>query len=125
MNFLEALPVKDILEIKVKGWSCNRFRSFFGKGMDFAYRKMSNYNLLCYSRIGSMMEEKEMSIMTKKIKCPGFLCGSTDVEYLGGNQRTSLNLNPLHPFTLVNTKPKGKQKFRCRKCGKVFEAKIR
>lgn len=62
--------------------------------------------------------------MAKKIKCPGFLCGSTDVEYLGGNQRTSLNLNPLHPFTLVNTKPKGKQKFRCRKCGKVFEAKI-
>ena len=71
-----------------------------------------------------MMEEKEMSLMAKKIKCPGFLCGSTDVEYLGGNQRTSLNLNPLHPFTLVNTKPKGKQKFRCRKCGKVFEAKI-
>ena len=58
--------------------------------------------------------------MARKIKCPGFLCGSADVEYLGGNQR----LNLLHPFTLVNTKPKGKQKFRCRKCGKVFTAKI-
>ena len=48
--------------------------------------------------------------MAKKIKCPGFLCGSTDVEYLSGNQKTTINLNPLHPFTLVNTKPKGKQK---------------
>lgn len=56
--------------------------------------------------------------MARKIKCPGFLCGSADVEYLGGNQRTSINLNPLHPFTLVNTKPKGKQKFRC---GKIRE----
>ena len=62
--------------------------------------------------------------MARKIKCPGFLCGSADVEYLGGNQRTSINLNLLHPFTLVNTMPKGKQKFRCRKCGKVFTAKI-
>ena len=43
--------------------------------------------------------------MARKIKCPGFLCGSADVEYLGGNQRTSINLNLLHPFTLVNTKP--------------------
>ena len=62
--------------------------------------------------------------MARKIKCPGFLCGSADVEYLGGNQRTSINLNLLHPFTLVNPKPKGKQKFRCRKCGIVFTAKI-
>ena len=56
--------------------------------------------------------------MARKIKCPGFLCGSADVEYLGGNQRTSINLNLLHPFTLVNTKPKGEkylqQKFKRR-----------
>ena len=50
--------------------------------------------------------------------------GSTDVEYLSGNQKTTINLNPLHPFTLVNTKPKGKQKFRCRKCGRIFEVKL-
>ena len=62
--------------------------------------------------------------MSKKIKCPGLFCGSTDVDYLGGNQSTSINLNPLKPFTLTNTKPKGKQRFRCRKCGKVFEAKL-
>ena len=43
------------------------------------------YNLLCYSIIGSMIEKREVNIMAKKIKCPGFLCGSTDVEYLGGN----------------------------------------
>ena len=54
--------------------------------------------------------------MAKKIKCPRFGCGSTDVEYLSGNQKTTINLNPLHPFTLVNTKPKGKQTFRCKKC---------
>nr|DAO14033.1 MAG TPA: hypothetical protein [Caudoviricetes sp.] len=55
--------------------------------------------------------------MAKKIKCPRFGCGSTDVEYLSGNQKTTLNLNPLHPFTLVNTKPKGKQTFRCKSVG--------
>lgn len=42
--------------------------------------------------------------MAKKIKCPGFLCGSTDVTLMGEKTRTSINLNPLHPFTLVNNK---------------------
>lgn len=42
--------------------------------------------------------------MAKKIKCPGLLCGSTDVTQIGEKTRTSVNLNPLHPFTLVNTK---------------------
>lgn len=39
--------------------------------------------------------------MAKKIKCPRFGCGSTDVEYLSGNQT-----------------------FRCKKCGRVFEVKL-
>lgn len=30
----------------------------FYEDMPLICRKMSNYNLLCYSRIGSMMEEK-------------------------------------------------------------------
>ena len=48
--------------------------------------------------------------MSKKIKCPGLFCGSTDVDYLGGNQSTSINLNPLKPFTLTNTNiKKGKK----------------
>lgn len=46
------------MKIRVKGWSCNRFRLFLHESTALICRKMSNYNLLCYSRIGSMMEEK-------------------------------------------------------------------
>lgn len=60
----------------------------------------------------------------KKVKCPRMLCGSKDVTLIGGRTRTSVNLNPLHPFTIFNNKAAGKQKFRCNKCGKVFTAKI-
>ena len=66
----------------------------------------------------------ERSAIMSKIKCPGLFCGSTDVSLIGAQTKTSLNLNPLHPHTLTKTKAKGKQKFRCNKCGKVFEAKI-
>ncbi|WP_367567287.1 hypothetical protein [Lacrimispora sp.] len=59
-----------------------------------------------------------------RIKCPSWGCGSTDVQLIGGKTKTTLNLNPLKPFTLVNHKPTGKQKFMCNKCGKVFEHKI-
>lgn len=62
--------------------------------------------------------------MAKKIKCPGLLCGSTDVTQIGERTRTSINLNPLHPFTLVNNTASRKQKFHCNKCGRVFTAKI-
>ena len=62
--------------------------------------------------------------MAKKIKCPGLLCGSTDVTQIGEKTRTSIKLNPLHPFTLVNTKSAKKQKFHCNKCGRIFTAKI-
>lgn len=62
--------------------------------------------------------------MAKKIKCPGLLCGNTDVTQIGEKTRTSVNLNPLRPFTLTNTKAAKKQKFHCNKCGRVFEAKI-
>ena len=62
--------------------------------------------------------------MAKKIKCPGLLCGSTDVTQIGEKTRTSVNLNPLRPFTLTNTKAAKKHKFHCNKCGSVFEEKI-
>lgn len=62
--------------------------------------------------------------MAKKIKCPGLFCGSTDVSPIGERKRTSINLNPFHPFTIVNTKTSGKQKFHCNKCGRVFTARI-
>lgn len=62
--------------------------------------------------------------MAKKIKCPGFLCGSVDVTHLGGNTRKSINLNPLHPLTFTNEKMSGKQQFRCNKCGRVFTVKL-
>lgn len=59
-----------------------------------------------------------------KIKCPNIACRSTDVQLIGGKTKTTLNLNPLHPFTLTNQKPTGKQTFMCRKCGKVFTHKV-
>lgn len=62
--------------------------------------------------------------MAKKIKCPSLFCGSTDVAQIGEKTRISVNLNPLHPFTLVNSKASKKQKFHCNKCGRVFTAKI-
>lgn len=70
------------------------------------------------------IKRKEENIMAKKIKCPGMFCGSTDVTQIGEKTRTSINLNPLHPLTLVNNKSAKKQKFHCNKCGRVFEAKI-
>lgn len=57
-----------------------------------------------------------------KIKCP--MCRSVNVQYVGGKVKTSLNLNPLHPFTITNSKPKGKQTFICGDCGHVFEKKL-
>lgn len=62
--------------------------------------------------------------MAKKIKCPGLFCRSTNVTQIGGKSRTSINFNPLHPFTLVNNKAMKRQKFHCNKCGRVFTAKI-
>ncbi len=44
--------------IKETGWSCNRFWLFLREDVTLICRKMSNCNLLCYNRIGSMMEEK-------------------------------------------------------------------
>ena len=35
---------------------------------------------------GFEKQRRETNRIARKIKCPGFLCGSTDVEYLGGNQ---------------------------------------
>jgi len=62
--------------------------------------------------------------MAKKIRCPGIMCRSTDVSQIGEKTRTSVNLNPLHPLTLVNNKSTKKQKFHCNKCGRVFTIKI-
>lgn len=60
--------------------------------------------------------------MGKKICCPK--CKGTNVQLLGGKTKTTLNLNPLKPFTLVNHKPTGKQTFQCLACGRTFEQKI-
>lgn len=57
-----------------------------------------------------------------KLKCPK--CRSTEIDLVGGKMKTTLNLNPLHPFTLVNHTPKGKQEFHCRRCGTLFKAKL-
>jgi transposase-like protein len=57
-----------------------------------------------------------------RIKCPA--CRSADVEHVGGKMSTTLNLNPLRPFTIFNHKPRGKQEFHCRHCGKLFTAKL-
>lgn len=57
-----------------------------------------------------------------KIKCPR--CKGYNVDHLGGKESTTLNLNPLRPFTLFNKKPRGKQEWHCRDCGHVFKAKI-
>lgn len=57
-----------------------------------------------------------------KLKCPK--CKSPNVQLVGGRSRTTLDLNPLRPFTLVKHKPTGKQTFQCIECGKVFEEKI-
>lgn len=59
-----------------------------------------------------------------RIKCPNPLCRSANVQLVGGRTKTSLNLNPLHPFTLFNSKPKGKQTFVCNKCGKSFTHRV-
>ncbi len=57
-----------------------------------------------------------------KLKCPK--CKGYDIERIAGKTKTSLNLNPLKPFTLVNSKPTGKQEFHCKSCGKLFKVKF-
>lgn len=59
-----------------------------------------------------------------KLKCPALGCGSSNIQIIGGKTKTSLNLNPLKPFTFFDHKPSGKQKFMCRDCGKVWEKRI-
>lgn len=60
--------------------------------------------------------------MAKALKCPK--CKSVNIEILNEKTRTTLNLNPLHPFTLVNHKPTGKVTAHCKDCGAVFNTKI-
>lgn len=60
--------------------------------------------------------------MAKTLKCPK--CKSVDIEIVNEKTRTTLNFNPLHPFTLVNHKPTGKVKCRCKECGRIFDTKI-
>ena len=56
-----------------------------------------------------------------KLKCPK--CKGTNLSHIGGKTKTTLNLNPLHPLTLVNHKPKGKQEWYCMDCGYRFNHK--
>jgi hypothetical protein len=58
----------------------------------------------------------------KTIKCPK--CKNVNVQIVNQNTRVSLNLNPFHPFTIFNRKPKGKTQFMCMNCGRVFEKKL-
>lgn len=79
-----------------------------------------------------------MGLFSKEIRCPK--CRSTNVEFLGGETigakaaktktTTSLNLNPLKPFTVLNHKEKVVKKgsdgiqfdrWHCKDCGKVFK----
>ena len=60
--------------------------------------------------------------MGKVLKCPK--CKGVSIEILSEKQRTSVNLNPLHPFTLVNHTPTGKVTCHCTDCGKVFKTKL-
>ena len=60
--------------------------------------------------------------MAAKLLCP--MCKSPDVEVVSQDMKKTLNLNPLHPFTLHNYKPKGKARLHCRKCGFLFEKKV-
>lgn len=55
------------------------------------------------------------------VKCPK--CKGTNIECIGGKTKTTLNLNPLHPFTLVNHKAKGKQDWFCKDCGHRWKMK--
>lgn len=57
-----------------------------------------------------------------KLKCPK--CKSPNVQVVSGKTKTTVNLNPLKPFTIVNHSPKGKQKIQCMSCGNVFEKKL-
>lgn len=60
--------------------------------------------------------------MARSLKCPK--CKSTNVEIASQKMKTTLNLNPLKPFTLVNHKQTGKVKAHCLDCGRIFDAKI-
>ena len=57
------------------------------------------------------------------VKCPKWSCRSTNVQVISAKTRTSLNLNPLRPFTILNHK-QGPTKFMCMDCGNVFEMKV-
>lgn len=74
-----------------------------------------------------------------KVKCPAFLCGSTNVipidtkkkfsfgKALVGNTVGGLVLGPAGAVIGAATGIKGKNgktKFICQKCGKVFETKV-
>ena len=79
-----------------------------------------------------------MGLFNKTIKCPK--CKSLNVEYLGSEtigakpdkvkKTTSVNLNPLKPFTVFNHKDKVVKKgspgvtfdkWHCKDCGKIFK----
>jgi len=54
-------------------------------------------------------------------RCPR--CKSTNISMSGNRTKTTMNLNPLKPFTLVNHKPT-KQIWTCMSCGKTWMEKM-
>ena len=58
----------------------------------------------------------------KRIKCPK--CKSTNVGITGDRTKTTLNLNPLKPFTLVNHKVT-KENWLCYDCGHRWNQKVK
>lgn len=69
---------------------------------------------------------KDVSAPTKtkdnKIRCPK--CESTNIRIVGDKKKTTVNLNPLKPFTLVNHKTT-KENWLCYDCGHRWNKKVK
>lgn len=57
-----------------------------------------------------------------KLRCPK--CNSTNIGIVGDKRKTTINLNPLKPFTLVNHKTI-KENWLCYDCGHRWNKKVK
>ena len=112
---------------KVYSWNSNgRIESIERKDTGSAVLKLkwlSKEKIVKGHTLSSESDSAKAKSPTK-INCP--YCQSTNIELIGSKMkmRTSLNLNPLRPFTLTNTKQvKNKRAgtdWVCAQCGKTF-----